>query len=412
MIVMANKKKEIKKKKLTEKKEDLKDTTSNTVKALSKQEIKKAIDYDFDAIETKEENESEKIQNNKKEPTKNAPTNNKKELLQNKNQGTTKKEFQETVFVNEVKEKENKTNSSKIIDLSETHNFFAKLNPIEIIAKEKNFAETFNLNEEITGFYVKYFAIGIVLSAIVYVLLSLQGKAFMSLAVLPLVGTIGISTYIRKRKIAGYEEMFSNFLNDLRDLLQGGMTITQALEINAKNDYGSFKYYVDKLAAQTKIGIPFEKAMKNVFGSVDSPVIKKSVYVITESHSQGGNLLKVFAATSKYIVAIERLKLQRKSVTYSALFTSYLMFFIFLGIIIAIQAFFLPLLSNTTVFQQSVQQPIDFKVYFMYLLLIQCIFAGPMIGKISENSLIGGVRHSLILLAITLPLYLASTVLV
>ncbi|MFH1752191.1 MAG: hypothetical protein ABH821_04620, partial [archaeon] len=89
-------------------------------------------------------------------------------------------------------------------------------------------------------------------------------------------------------------------------------------------------------------------------------------------------------------------------------FSSYLMFFIFLGIIITIQLFFLPIVNTSTFFEADLMNSLDFQNSFLYLLVIQSIFAGPMIGKISEDSLIAGIRHSIILLAVSIPIYLIA----
>jgi len=257
-------------------------------------------------------------------------------------------------------------------------------------------------------YYGKYAAASILITTILYALLSTT--ILVPLIILPPVLILAVASQVRRRAVVGHEGMFSTFLNDLRDLLQGGMPLVTALEITSKNDYGNTKPYIKKLAAQAKLGVNFEKALKDSLADIDSPVIKKSIYVISETHRRGGSLIKVFNATSKYVTEIDRLRMQRKSMTYASMFSSYVMFFIFLGIIIAIQAFFLPLLTQTTVFQTTVtQQRLDFKTYFLFLIVVQSIFSGPMIGKISENSLSAGLRHSLFLLAVSLPTYVIAT---
>jgi flagellar protein FlaJ len=257
-------------------------------------------------------------------------------------------------------------------------------------------------------YYGKYLAVSIVITSLLYALL--YTTIFLPLIILPPLIILAVASQVRRKAISGHETIFIAFLNDLRDLLQGGMPLVTSLEIVSKNDYGKTKPYIARLAAQAKLGVDFEKALKIAFADIDSAIIKKSIYVISETHRRGGNLIKVFTATAKYITEIERLRTQRKSMTYASMFSSYIMFFIFLGIIIAIQAFFLPLLGQTTVFQTTLaQERIDFKTYFLFLLIVQSMFSGPMIGKISENSLSAGLRHSLILLGVSLPVYIIAS---
>jgi hypothetical protein len=54
---------------------------------------------------------------------------------------------------------------------------------------------------------------------------------------------------------------------------------------------------------------------------------------------------------------------------------------------------------------------VDFNSYFLYLILIQGFFAGPIIGKISEGNAIAGVKHSIILISVSVPIYVLVSLL-
>ncbi|MFH1751426.1 MAG: type II secretion system F family protein, partial [archaeon] len=215
----------------------------------------------------------------------------------------------------------------------------------------------------IESYYFKYFITGLLLSLITFIFL--LSTPFTVLSFLPIVMLIGIANYKQRLLVHEYEVNFTAFLDDLRDLLQGGMSVVQAMTIVSRNDYGKLKFLVGKVAAQLKLGVSFEDAMINVFGKIKSNIIRKSVMVISESHKQGGSLLKVFDVTSRYLTEIERLKQKRRSVTFSALFSSYLMFFIFLGIIITIQLFFLPIVNTSTFFEADLMNSLDFQNSFL-----------------------------------------------
>ena len=94
----------------------------------------------------------------------------------------------------------------------------------------------------------------------------------------------------------------------------------------------------------------------------------------------------------------------------------------FVGIMIALQVFLLPQLTqvggsvlqgvsledtgasaSTAIYATS----IDFNMIFTFLLLIQGFFTGLMVGKFSEGSLKFGLKHSLVLMFIG---YMAFTI--
>jgi len=90
-------------------------------------------------------------------------------------------------------------------------------------------------------------------------------------------------------------------------------------------------------------------------------------------------------------------------------------------IIIAIQIFFVPILENQPamnisaitgglsnlgeVVSEEEVQKVNYSWHFTNLIIVQAAFAGPMIGKISENSFVAGLKHSIILLTTSLLVY-------
>ncbi len=270
-------------------------------------------------------------------------------------------------------------------------------------------------------YYARFAAIGV--AAFLVSLIFFWGTNLVVISFLLLAGPIMLGYYLRNMLVKGLEENFRVFLDDLKDLLQAGVNISDALEISARNDYGPLSVYVKRLAAKVKIGIPLQKALQMTFGGIRSPLIRKIILVIDQTLRAGGNFMKVFITSAKYVDKIERLKKQRTARTMSTLFNSYLMFYIFVLLIIVLQTFFVPtLMEPISQIDMSMLNPaqglqppteqepleIDFSTHFLNLLIVQSIFAGPMIGKISENNLVAGIKHSLILLSTSLVVYLTA----
>jgi len=276
---------------------------------------------------------------------------------------------------------------------------------------------------EVTAYYAKFVLAG--LAAGIGSFVFLQGTNMMIVSVILFGGPIFFAYYMKNRAVKGMEDNFRVLLDDLRDLLQAGVNISDALEITSKNDYGPLSQHVKRLAAKVKLGIPFEKAMQATFGDLRSSLIRKIITVINQTLRSGGNFMKVFTTSAKYVEKIERLKKQRRSRTMSTLFNAYIMFFVFVMIIIAIQLYFIPMiedqpaidagtllsgdLTSTSIKSAEDKPKPDFSVHFLNLLIVQSVFAGPMIGKISENSLIAGIKHSMILLSSSVTVYLVAT---
>jgi len=273
-------------------------------------------------------------------------------------------------------------------------------------------------------YYGKFFLVGLVAGLVSFYFLA--GSDMVILSALLFGGPLMTAYYLKNRAIKGMEDNFRVFLDDLRDLLQAGVNISDALSNISRNDYGPLTVYVGRLAAKVKLGIPFEKAMLATFGEIRSVLIRKIITVISQTLRSGGNFMKVFTTSAQYVEKIERLKKQRNSRTMSTLFNAYIMFYVFVLIIIAMQIYFIPMIQDTpsisadllsgdlsAISQASeIEKPkINFSTHFLNLLIVQGFFAGPMIGKISENSMVAGLKHSLILLITSITVYWLATTL-
>ncbi|MFA5745281.1 MAG: type II secretion system F family protein [archaeon] len=235
--------------------------------------------------------------------------------------------------------------------------------------------------------------------------------SFFIFCIFPVLLAVGIASILYTKKIRSLETNLFVFLDDLKDLLQGGMNIVTAMEIISEHDYGALNVYTKRIAAQIKIGVPFEVSLVEVFGEVDSVIFNKIANVISETMKYGGNLIKIFTAVSNYVKLVDEMGEERRSKTFSTIFSSYFMFFIFIAIILTIQIVFLPMLQSNEINSSgggSIKE-INFNAYFLYLLIIQAGFAGPIIGKISEGNAVAGIKHSIILLVISVPIYVIVT---
>lgn len=262
------------------------------------------------------------------------------------------------------------------------------------------------------AFLLDYGAKGAVGSLILGVFL-IRTK-LMVFTIFPVILAVGLASIIYTKKIRSLEKNLFVFLDDLKDLLQGGMNIVTAMEIVVDHDYGALNEYIKKLTAQVKIGVGFEEALIEVFDKVDSPLFNKIANVISETVKYGGNLIKIFSAVSNYVKLIDEMGEERRSKTFSTIFSSYFMFFIFIAIILTIQIVFLPMLTSSDLNAVGgggggSLQDINFNAYFLYLLIIQAGFAGPIIGKISEGNAIAGIKHSIILLVVSIPIYVLTS---
>lgn len=222
---------------------------------------------------------------------------------------------------------------------------------------------------------------------------------------------IAIIRYYEIWKIKAAEDYFPQYMRDLVEVIRSGMTLPQAVKSVSENDYGHLSPYIKKLSAKLEWGIPFDNALLKFSNSTGSKLIGRITSTIIESHRFGGNLTDIFESISSTAIEIERLREERKLYINSQLITGYVIFFVFLMVIIGLQRFLVPSLTEVTVGEMTtVPKDIEaqYGEIFRNLIILQGLFAGLVIGKMSEGAIVGGIKHSLFLVIVGIIIHTIS----
>ncbi|MEM5804987.1 MAG: type II secretion system F family protein [Candidatus Aenigmatarchaeota archaeon] len=212
--------------------------------------------------------------------------------------------------------------------------------------------------------------------------------------------------YLKYKVKKEMEENFPVFLRDFVESIRSGLTIPQAFKSVSKNDYRSLNPYIKKMAAQLDWGIPVDEVLLRFSKATKSKIIGRIVSSVIESHRYGGNLANTFQALSETAVEIERLRAERRLYLQSQLITGYIIFFVFLAVIIGLEKFLVPSLTQTTgitgagLTTQAQQEVLakEYKIIFRNLVLLQGFFAGLTVGKMAEGAIIAGIKHSIFMI--------------
>ncbi|MFB6190001.1 MAG: type II secretion system F family protein [Candidatus Nanohaloarchaea archaeon] len=215
--------------------------------------------------------------------------------------------------------------------------------------------------------------------------------------------------YQKKKKI---EDEFPSFLRDVVQGTRAGMSLPQAIQNTESGSYGPLNDHIQRMSAQIEWGIPFDEVLENFSNSVESPLVKRSVDTIIQAYSSGGNIQDVLESVGDNIRQIKQLQEERSSQLYSEMITGYIVYFIFIGILVALTTFLLPNLATASQSLGgglsilgssgggSLQENINlYNQWFQRLVFIQALFSGLIIGKLSEGELKAGIKHSAILFA-------------
>lgn len=200
------------------------------------------------------------------------------------------------------------------------------------------------------------------------------------------------------------EEQFILFITDLTESIDSGMTLPIALKHSSKRDYRSLNKHVRDISNKVDWGIPFEEALLGFSKKIKSTPIKRSVTTIIETYKVGGKISDTLKAIGKSLIEISKIKKERSLSVQSQIVTSYLIFFVFIFILVILQTFLIPPLSETgsSVLGTETESipPELFSQTFINFIIVQGFFAGLATGKMAEGSTVAGLKHSIVLIVI------------
>ncbi len=218
-----------------------------------------------------------------------------------------------------------------------------------------------------------------------------------------------ISVVIESGRKKEVESRFLEFVRDLVENVKSGTPISKSIINLKKREYGPLSPYVEKLANQISLGIPFTKSLITFADDIGSKVITRAVSLISEADRAGGNIGSILESVAKSVNQTEDLKKEQRSAVYNLIIQGYIIFIVFIIIMLVLQFQILPMtagLGGDDFSDLSIRvrplTPEQFSTPLFIMLLVQAFFAGLVIGKISEGSFKDGIKHSFILVALSL----------
>jgi len=226
-----------------------------------------------------------------------------------------------------------------------------------------------------------------------------------------------VSIILESQEIMERDEMFLEFSRNLIESVQAGTPISKSILNIQSKDYGKLNPYIQKLANQISLGIPIKAAFETFARDIGSTTVKRAVTIISESEKAGGQIEDVLESVVKSVSQIEKLKKERRAAMYNLVVQGYIIFLIFIVIMLVMQYKVLPIASGLgqevtgpegdivgddfmNIFGSGEQRatPEQLAAPFIWLLVVQGLFAGLVIGKLSEGNFKAGFKHSFILI--------------
>ena len=120
---------------------------------------------------------------------------------------------------------------------------------------------------------------------------------------------------LRARRRARLELQLVDALPDMGNAMRSGFSIVQAIEHVAENGENPIAQEFATFLHQTRVGVPFEEALRNLSARVGSEDLELMVLSIETARRTGGNLTEVFDNIARTIRERLRIRARVKTLT-------------------------------------------------------------------------------------------------
>jgi archaeal flagellar protein FlaJ len=213
--------------------------------------------------------------------------------------------------------------------------------------------------------------------------------------------------YSNYRWVRQIECSIPRLLRDIAESVHSGVTLPKAVEEAVEKGYGPLSKELEKIIVLFTLGSSWEEAVMSLTKSVRSPSLARFATILVEANQSGGKTSEVLDTSVDLFSNIEQYKEEQSNNMKPYLYTIYAAIAVFLLIsFIVLNQFLIPLSNstqNTVAYNKVTVFDINYYTSILFWAsIVESLFAGIIAGKIGDGCYLAGLRHSALLLVITL----------
>ncbi len=219
------------------------------------------------------------------------------------------------------------------------------------------------------------------------------------IAILP----YSIDITLQKRSTRKKEELYTEFLFKLSELMRGGLDPIKAVKELSKTDLGVLTPHIRVASTSMTFGKSFEEAMKAMAESLHSNLITRYTMLVVQASYSGGSVADLILKASEDMRSIISIEREKEGNLHQYVMIFYFAQAIIIFIVYILTTSLLPFvqqLGATQMFGKTDIGNIDFARGFFHMIILNSIFGGLIIGKISEGEARYGLKHVVVLVAV------------
>ncbi|UCE16028.1 MAG: type II secretion system F family protein [Candidatus Bathyarchaeota archaeon] len=224
--------------------------------------------------------------------------------------------------------------------------------------------------------------------------------AFATLLVISTALPAVIQMKLAKKKLS-LEQGIANFLRDLTEVRKTGLSPEKCIESLSKRHYGEFSKNLQQIASELSWGIPLKKVFSDFLKQTKSWMSQIVMFLLVETIDVGGGTISTIEALAKFNQMTQNVEKEKRASTRPYIIVPYFAALLLMSTTLMM----LVLVSKTVSMSEAGGQTTDLAsvtVLFVVSVISHVYMIGIVAGKIAEESISAGFKHSALLVVISL----------
>jgi flagellar protein FlaJ len=198
------------------------------------------------------------------------------------------------------------------------------------------------------------------------------------------------------------ERGISNFLRDLTETRKTGLSPEDCIKNLSKRDYGAFSGELRKMSSDIGWGIPMRKVIMDFVKKTKSWMSQIVMFLLLEAIDVGGGTISMIESLARFNNMTQEVEKEKKMSIRPYILIPYF------AAILLVATTLMTLIFTTQTLNMSdttalAARNVDYlTMIFSVSVITHCYLIGLVAGKISEESLASGFKHSALLVLIAI----------
>jgi len=201
------------------------------------------------------------------------------------------------------------------------------------------------------------------------------------------------------RRRSSIERGIASFLRDLTEIRKTGLAPEKCIESLSNRDYGEFSGELRKVTTQLSWGVPVRKALMDFVKRTKSWLSQIVMFLLVETIDVGGGTIAMIEALARFNNLTQEVEREKKMSVRPYIFIPYF------AAILLVSTTLMTLMftSQTLAIAETITVDLEsITVIFTVSVIIHTYLIGIVAGKISEESVSAGFKHSALLVILAI----------